>query len=195
MDTFQLDIRTALLSLSDKGRLFFSAITCVHLYPNYENFVKAFRWGNPQVIRHAIDETFLILKEDRVYSARQVQDLIDAVNLVIPETEDFSDIACSQALDAGVAVLSTLKYIMSQDVESVVDVALCARDTVDTYIQVRDDFNSNDPLCESRIESDYLMVREKTRQELLIKRLAILKLDSISDGLIESLLPQQGIIE
>jgi hypothetical protein len=63
------------------------------------------------------------------------------------------------------------------------------------YIQVRDDFDSNDPLCESRIESDYLMVREKARQELLIKKLAILKLDSVGDGLVKSLLPQLPIIE
>lgn len=195
MDSFQLDIRTALLTLSDKGRLLFCAITCVHLYPNYENFVRAFGWGSPQVIKHAIDEIFLILKEDRLYSAQEFQDLIDAVDLVIPDTEDFSDIACSQALDAGVAILSTLEYIKSRELESVVNVAICARDTVDMFIQVRDDFNSNDPLCESRIESDYLMVRERARQELLIKQLAILKLDAVSNGLIKSLLPQLPIIE
>ncbi|SEJ36020.1 Protein of unknown function [Dyadobacter sp. SG02] len=195
MDNFQLDIRAALLSLSDKGRLLFAAITCVHLYPNYENFVSAFGWGSPQVIQHVIDEIFLILREDRPYSERQIKDLIDAVDVVIPDTEDFSDIACSQALDAGVAVLSTLEYIKARDLESVVNVAICARDTVDMFIQVRDDFNSNDPSCESRIESDYLMVREKARQELLIKQLAILKLDAVSDGLIKSLLPQLPIIE
>lgn len=195
MDSFQLDIRNALLSLSDKGRLLFAAITCVHLYPNYENFVRAFGWGSPQVIQHAIEEIFLVLKEDRPDSARQLQDLIDAVDLVIPDTEDFSDIACSQALDAGVAVLSTLEYIKARDLESVVNVAICARDTVDMFIQVRDDFNSNDPSCESRIESDYLMLREKARQELLIRQLAILKLDAVSDGLINSLLPQLPIID
>jgi len=195
MDNFQLDIRAALLALSDKGRLLFAAITCVHLYPNYENFVRAFGWGSPQVIQQTIDEIFLILKEDRPYSDRQLQHLIDAVDVVIPDTEDFSDIACSQALDAGVAVLSTLEYIKARDLESVVNVAICARDTVDMFIQVRDDFNSNDPTCESRIESDYLMVREKARQELLIKQLGILKLDTVSDRLIKSLLPQLPIIE
>lgn len=195
MDSFQIDTRTALGTLSKKGQLLFSAITCVPLYPNYEYFAKTFRWGSPQVIQHAINEIFMILKEEKPYLARQVQDLIDAVDLVIPDTEDFSDIACSQALDAGVAVSYTLEYIKSQDLESVVNVAVCARDTVDMYIQVRDDFDSNDPLCEFRIESDYLMVREKARQELLIKKLTILKLDSVGDGLIKSLLPQLPIIE
>ncbi|QRR00810.1 DUF416 family protein [Dyadobacter sandarakinus] len=195
MDTFQIDIRTALGTLSKKGQLLFSAITCVHLYPNYEFFAKTFNWGSPQVIQQAIDEIFIILKEDNPYSARQVQDLIDAVDLVIPDTEDFPDIACSQALDAGTAVSYTLEYIKSQDLESVVNVAVCARDTVDMFIQVRDDFNSNDPLCESRIESDYLMVREKNRQELLIKQIAILKLNIVDDELIKSLLPRRPIIE
>ncbi|WP_254562853.1 DUF416 family protein [Dyadobacter diqingensis] len=194
MDKYPLEIKKDLGRLSDKAKLFFAALTCDHLYPNYVHFQETTGWGDPETLREAIDTIYQYLINGDLYTSNDIQVWIDSVDLITPDTEDFPEITSSYALDACTAVLSTLRFITESNLDCIVEVATYARDTVDMYVQIRDDFNSSDPNIEARIAADPLMIREKRRQCQLIERLLVIDLNKVTDALIESLRSREPII-
>ena len=79
--------------------------------------------------------------ENGRFSVEKIQELIMKCDAVIPDTEEFRSPLTSAALDAGAAILETLKYCLDGNVTRVVDVASLARDTVDMYIQEQSDLD------------------------------------------------------
>ena len=59
-------------------------------------------------------------------------------------------------------------YLKDNNLEDIVDVAIYARDTIDMYIQERDDVNINNSVLERLIEKDPFMKNEKKRQNDVI---------------------------
>lgn len=180
--------------LSDKAKLFFAALTCDHLYLNYVHFQETTGWGDPEILRKAIDTIYQYLINEELYTSNDIQVLIDSFGLITPDTEDFPEITSSYALDACTAVLSTLRFIIESNLDSIVEVATYARDTVDMYVLIRDDFNSSDPNIEARVAADPLMVKEKQRQHQVIESLSAIDLNKVTKVLIESLRSREPII-
>lgn len=195
MDKYEDALSKELTKLSDKAKLLFAALTCEHLYPNYIHFSNETKWGNPENLRNAIDTIFIHLIDDILFDEEQIRIFRDSVDLVTPDTEDFPEVMTSFALNACTAILGTLDFIIEPKPESIIEVAGYARDTVDMFILVRDDFDSNDSNVEIRVEKDPLMIREKHRQFNLIKKLSILDLSNITDSLITSLRSDSDIID
>lgn len=164
MDKYEDDLRKELTKLPDKAKLLFAVLTCEHLYPNYIHFNNETKWGSSENLRNAIDTIFIHLIDDRPFDKEQIRIFWDSVDLVTPDTEDFPEVMTSFALNACTAILSTLDFIIEPKPESIIEVAGYARDTVDMFVLVRDDFDSNDSNVEIRVEKDPLMIREKHRQ-------------------------------
>ena len=153
-------------------RVAFAASCCERLLPNYEAFSSEMRWGSPGILRSGLDYVWRVLERKQVDHS-EVQRLVQLCEKIIPDTEEFSSAYTSAALDAGTAVVETLRLLIDSTPQRLVDIATFSRDTVDMFIQQRDhlDFNT-DPAFENKICRDPLMVRELTRQDRVLKQLS-----------------------
>lgn len=195
MDAYRNEVKKLIETLDDRGKILFAVLTSERLYSNYVAFEQAYNWGEPQVLEEAISTVYLHLIKDDLIEDDEIEDLISRVELVTPDTEDFPGILTSFALDACTSVLGTLQFILDRDAEHIIDIATYARDTVDMFIQERDDMNSLDPSINIQIEHDDFMVREKERQRTLIKTIANMNLSSLADGIISRLRTTEPIID
>jgi uncharacterized protein YjaG (DUF416 family) len=195
MDKFRNEIEQSIKKLTDKGKILFAILTCEKLYPNYVVFSGKQNWGNPEVLKEGISLIYQVIIKDDLFNEHEIKDIINSLNLVTPDTEDFESILVSFALDACTSLFSTLHYMINKDPEYILDVATYARDTVDMYIQEKDDMNSLDPSIDIQIEHDDFMIQEKQRQRDLITRLSNTSLDNITDDLIDSLRDKRPIID
>lgn len=194
MDTYRKEIEKMLMSLTKKQRLLFGVLTCERLYPNYLYFQNNYNWGNSEALLKGINVIYQYLMKDELFSKDEIQELIQEVDAATPDTETFSEIFVSFALDACTSLYSSLSYILDPRLEYIVDVAIYARDTVDMFIQERDDINSNDEDLENRISEDPLMTIEKNRQMEVINKLLLSKTTPFNDKLILELRTKAPII-
>lgn len=194
MDIYREEIRREILNLSPIGRLLFASITCEKLYPNYVLFQTEMKWGNHEILQHAIILLYEIINKDGQFNEDLLKDIILEVDSITPDTEDFSSIITSFALDACTSIYSSLSYLIDNNIEHIVDVAIYARDTVDLFIQEKDDLSYNDKELELKIENDIFMISEKNRQLELIQKLKEIK-SNVSTLSFESLRDKTPIID
>lgn len=194
-DIFTEDIKKRLLPLSDKARILFAVLICERLYPNYVFFQNLVHWGNHDILQDAISVIRQYLFKDDLFSKEDIEDVMERIDLVTPDTEDFVGITTSFALDACTSIYGTLSYILDKNIDHVVDVASVALDTVDMFIQEKDDLNANDRDIEMKIANDPFMIAEKAGQRELLQKLSGLKFDRVTDEIIESLKNKSSIID
>ena len=152
-------------------RVAFAAACCERLLPNYAAFAHEVQWGEPDTLRGAVDHIWSVLAGSHLDRA-EIERLIEQCDSVIPDTEDFDTISVSSALDAGAAVVGTLRSLLDGDTRHIVEVASYCRDTVHMYIQDRDDLDDKDSSFDMKIERDPLMRRELARQSAVLSELA-----------------------
>ncbi|WP_163411610.1 DUF416 family protein [Flavobacterium ajazii] len=183
MDEYRNIIRQKLDVLNGDKKLAFSLLICERLLPNYVFFSKKYNYGNPIELNNII----LVLYKDLLEKNKgyNIDEYIDVVENITPDTEDYSTILVSFALDACTSILSTLYFLKDSDVENIIDVATYARDTVDMFIQERDDLNVNNSELELLIEQDSFMQIEKKRQVAVIDYLD--NIDSVTQNDLEIL--------
>ncbi|RQO65477.1 hypothetical protein DBR40_23545 [Pedobacter sp. KBW01] len=195
MDIYREDIKGKLKFLSAEQQLLFAALTCERLYPNYLYFHERFGWGNPKVLLDSIDIIYQSTFIKNLFDRNEIQQHIEAVDMVTPNTEDYSEVFVSFALDACTSVYSTLNFMLDESLDHIADVASYARDTVDMFIQVRDNIDTHFKDLETKIASDPLMIQEKGRQLSIIEKLKSLKEKDITDNLIEALRDKSFVID
>jgi hypothetical protein len=158
------DLGRKLAALPPYHRVAFAAACCERLLPNYAVFSRSDSWGDTGILRTALDEAWRAVERQEVDEPK-LRSLLSECERIIPDTEDFDTPLVSAALDAGSAVLETLRLCLDGDQQRAVDVASFARDTVDMFIQERDDMDYDDPRFEERIAEDPLMLRELGKQQ------------------------------
>jgi uncharacterized protein YjaG (DUF416 family) len=159
-------LKQQLNGLSFSQNLAFSAACCERILPNYNAFSRTENWGNPGLLRAAVDEVWQILQGkpvDRVKINQLMKDCED----VIPDTEDFTSEYTSAALDASIAVYEILNACIDEDILHIVEVAKCARETVYMFVDERDNLESYsaEQILGKSIFTHPLMLREITQQE------------------------------
>lgn len=152
-------------------RTAFAATCCERLLPNYSAFAREVDWDEPETLRGALDYIWNALVGARV-DPREIDRLIERCETVIPDTEDFETSSVSAALDAGTAIVGTLRSLLDDDTKHIVEVASYCRDTVHMYIQDRDDLDDRDPSFDEKIAQDPSMKRELGRQAVVLSELA-----------------------
>lgn len=155
-------ISEKLADLDDQKKIFFSLLICERLFPNYVFFSKKYGYGDPSKLETIISTLFRDVLENN--KTLKIDNYINIVENITPDTEDYDTILASFALDACTSILSTLYFLKDGDFENLVDVATYARDTVDMFIQERDDLDINDIQMDQLIEEDPFMQRELKRQ-------------------------------
>jgi hypothetical protein len=195
MDAYKEEVKSKLVAIPDKGKVLFAILICERLYPNYVAFQKINNWGDHSILQEGIALIRQYLIKEDLFDVDEITNVIESINEITPSTEDFSGIITSFALDACTAVLDTLEFLVDKNPEHIADVATYARDTVDMYIQEKDDLNANDPMIEEKIAKDPFMVKEKSIQRELLKKLTVIKVETLTDNKIESLKDLRSIID
>eukprot|EP00388_Colpodella_angusta_P001559 GDKJ01004903.1.p2 GENE.GDKJ01004903.1~~GDKJ01004903.1.p2 ORF type:complete len:200 (-),score=6.39 GDKJ01004903.1:143-742(-) len=185
MDKYRKEILDLLNPLHFEKQLLFGALICEKLYPNYSKFCQYEPYDNSQILQEAISVIFQCVFNRELYSSSEIQDIINQVEIVTPDTENYETILVSFALDSCTSILSCLYFIQDNDVENIADVATYARDTIDMFIQERDNLSLNDSFLEQKIENDNLMQQEKRRQKIVLELLKSNK--NINESLIQNL--------
>ena len=110
MSRFDSDSLVKRLGMLSVGHsIAFGACCCERLLPNYERFSTEYNWGNPEVLRAALNEIWSSL-ETGVHLQPDRMDSVEAeCNKVIPDTEEFGTASASAALSAGAAVIEALE--------------------------------------------------------------------------------------
>lgn len=183
MDDYRNIIRQKLAFLNGDKKVAFSLLICEKLLPNYTFFSKKYSYGNPIVLSNII----LTLYKDLLEKTENydIDQYINDIENITPDTEDFSTILVSFALDSCTSILSTLYYLKDNDLENIVDVAIYARDTVDMYIQEKEDLHTNNIDLELLIGKDLSMKNETKRQLEIIDYLD--NIDSVNKNHLEIL--------
>lgn len=158
-------LRRELSGLSTNHRVTFCAACSQRLLPSYERFFRMERWGNPEILKAAIEEVWQFLQENQGLSRERIRDLARQCEEAAPDTERFSSHYTSAALDAASALVETLQCCEDGDPKHGVNAAISARDSVDMYLQVRDNLDAQGDAMEVTIARDPLMQREMKKQE------------------------------
>lgn len=195
MDAFEQNIQHKLMPLSNEKKLLFALLVCEKLYPSYLFFQRRCDWGDSNVLLGAIEVMYQSLFDSSLFGDREIEQYMNSVDMVTPDTEDFLDSSVSLALDACTAVYSSLNFMLDHDIEHIVAVAVYARDTVYMSIVNRDELDMNLKGMDARVSSDPLMVKEIARQFSVIEELEDPKNKIISDELIQNLKRGGAIID
>lgn len=121
-----------------KHRVAFTASCCERLFPNYQAFTVMENWGNPKILRQALDEVWRFLKGDAL-SKEHIHGLIRACEAVIPDTEDFTTIFTGAAVNAGAAIIYTLESCLDGSPERLALVGRVAITTLYEYLDIVND--------------------------------------------------------
>jgi uncharacterized protein YjaG (DUF416 family) len=124
---------------------------CNKLYPDYQEFVEVHEWGNSNLLMKAIK----LCEQGKtgLVNISQLEEMLEEVETICPDMDDFGDYTGSYALNASAAVYETLAFLMDKDKEHIFAVATFFTDTVDFKIR-----EENEDLSEAEIDRHPVMV-------------------------------------
>lgn len=154
-------LRSALSHLSKSRCAAFAAACSERLFPNYIRFSLEERWGDPEVLRRALDDVWRVARGGNVVRDR-LESLFDACVAVTPDTEDFTSPRVSPALDAAGAIQSAVRCCIDGEPRAAAVAGALARDTVYMYLDTSLAGGESPVL---NIEVHPLFVAELARQE------------------------------
>lgn len=158
-----------LLALDLPKQSVFAYLTCERLYPNYVYFSKKVNFGDPDILREAIDYLYLNIFEQAV-DTEKIDYYIQSMHKNSPEPALFETVLASSALDACGVIYESLNFLLDRQPSRLHAISTMATDTVDMYIQdiERLDFNT-DKLFQQKIDQHPLMKKERAVQAGIIK--------------------------
>ncbi len=170
MDKYALKLTKDLEKLPPRSRLLFAFWVAKRLFHNYVFFSKATSFGDIDIMLDAFNLIDKYLK-DEIKNEDEIIKAFGDIDENTPDTNDFSTVLVSFALDSCNALTECLRYILDENISHVVDIGIFARDTVDIFIQEINDMEINDLDFELNIQNNELMRKEITSQKIFLKRL------------------------
>lgn len=148
---FNIKLEDHLRGLDFRQQLALSISICKKLFPDYHEFCKANNWGDPDVLIDSINLCESFCKNE--VESRQLAECLPKIEIITPDTDYFGD--ASYALNAAVAVCTTIEFLISQKPEHILSTCSCLTDTVDFRIQ------EDDELTEEEIDSHPMMTEAR----------------------------------
>lgn len=168
-------------------RVAFASSCCERLLPNYRAFVSLENWGDPDLLRQALDEVWNFLRGSTI-DADRAQALMHACEAVAPDTDMFQSFLTSAAQNAAAAVTYTLECCLDGDAERATLVGSLADETIYMYLNVVNDPDTQPHIADPAFDAWLLQAPlriaelEKQRQDIaLLKANAILNSDLLED--------------
>jgi uncharacterized protein YjaG (DUF416 family) len=125
------------------------------MLPNYRRFSSETGFGEPIVLREALDTGWIWIESDATPS--YVAALRDACERQAPDTERFHSLYTSAALDAANVAAFVLDALSQPERTRPCEVAQLGRDTVDLFVQEVRNLDPSSPGFEQAIYRDELM--------------------------------------
>lgn len=152
---------------SQRHRIAFGAGISERLLPNYSAFRRETGYGSPSDLREALETAWGVVR-GRSVTLERLRNLQARCRRAVPDVERFDSQLTSAAMDAANAIHETLEACYRDDPHRIAEVASFARDTIDLFVQERDNLDYADKNFEGMISRDPLMTREleKQREEL-----------------------------
>jgi len=144
----------------------FAIEICHRLLPDYKKFQIKHEWGDYQFVSKCLNycqENSNLLDVNLV----EIEGLIDELDLVIPNTEDFGSWEGSFALNSGLAILYCLMFLKDRKEKSILNISICMYDTTDFIVQ-----KENEKLSIEEQASHPKIVEERNWQLKRLKMLA-----------------------
>lgn len=176
--------------LSAVHRIAFAASCCERLFPNYCVFAREEKWGNPSVLRKALNEVWESL-EKKAFDRTKIHALMEDCLAEAPDSDDVSISAYDfEAQSVVAAICLTLKACLDPDTKLILKVEQPVGDTLFAGVELIEE--STDPLgwevktLEQKfkiIASHPLAVREMAKQNQGLQKLR--ESDRLSPELLE----------
>ena len=162
-----------LVGLPPLHRIAFAASCCERLLPNYNAFSRLENWGDPFVLRTALDEVWQILQGKPV-DAAFIRKLIEDCEGVIPDSDDFGGLSDMLAQEAAIAICNSLEACLDPTPQQIIKVVNCVTNTIDAFLD--ESFNISESKVglkstEEAISSHPMAVREMAKQSEDLQRL------------------------
>lgn len=195
MNQFEQDIKDKLIRLSEKKRILFALLIVDKLYPHYAAFQGKYNWGDSALLFDAIGLVYQYIIDDSSVFNREIEDTIAKIDKIIPDMDDFGSALSSFALNASISIQNALKYLVDKNIDNITDIVSLTLDTLDLFIQDKEDFDTLDPSRDIQIEHDSYMVQEQERELEIIEKLSKLQTNLITKEVIESFRRDRPIID
>ena len=129
---FETKFKRQVYSLTFDKSLDTAIKVCKILYFDYERFERAESWGDCAVLMDAIK--FCELSRTQNTDSKMIQELLNKIDAITPDTEDFGSYLGSYALNAANAVSETLEFLLAKDPLHVYHVGSYFTDSIDFKI-------------------------------------------------------------
>ncbi|MGB0204013.1 MAG: YjaG family protein [Neptuniibacter sp.] len=137
------------------------------MFPNFALFSRLMEFGDAQQMRRILDGVWDYLGNSGAKMNFEVQ--LDKVEANMPDLDEFEMYGASPALDAVVALFSTLNTVIASDASEVVNVANMSRESVATFIEMTADDQMSDDELVRYINTHELMQQEDDFQAVALE--------------------------
>jgi uncharacterized protein YjaG (DUF416 family) len=132
--TLAPDVRPELEQLGGEHRIVFAASCCERLLPAYETFSNEDGWGDPGVLRRAVDAVWAAVRNSRL-DEDEVRRLRGELEDQVPDLDDpFTSVFAAPAQNAAIAVVHCVECGRSGSVEHAGQVADFSIDAFEAYV-------------------------------------------------------------
>ena len=127
--------------LSPLHRIAFTASGCERLLPNYNAFSREENWGDPSILRKALDEVWQILRGKPIDVEALSQLIIDCYSDdMVPHSEDFSGYVM-EARGVCTAIYHTLNACIDCQTKTIVEAVTRLAFAIEFYENLNEDLN------------------------------------------------------
>ena len=156
---------------------FFAALTCEKMLPAYQLFSKEANWGNPSILEEILILLYEFINGNEI-NMNQIKDLESELEINAPDLDEIENSFASYGLDACAAFDESLSFILTKNIDHLVNIVSSATNIVDMCVQEKESLEPSDKDLEIKIENDPFMQKELKRQETIIKALQDIELNS-----------------
>lgn len=136
----------------------YCAAVSERMFPNFSLFARLMEFGDAAKMRQILDAVWDNLNNTGAKMNFEVQ--LDKVEANMPDLDKFDMYGASPALDAVVALFSTLNTLIAADASEVLSVANMSRESVAGFIELSADDQISDDELVRYINTHDLMVQE-----------------------------------
>jgi uncharacterized protein YjaG (DUF416 family) len=131
--SFTDDMNKLIYNASHETKLGFALDICKKLYPEYQSFASKHNFGDVTLLQKAI-EFCEKSAESKHIDMFLLDSLIEEVEEIMPDTEDFTDWKAAYALNAAQSVYELLMFIKDTNNRHIADICSLVIDTIDFKI-------------------------------------------------------------
>lgn len=165
----------------------FAASLLERMLPNYELFCELMEFGDPKQYRNSLNSIWewLSVPKAKINFAVQLEKIEDAV----PDAADFDNYGVFPAIDACIAMSSSIQLILGDDPTGAVIVSKLSQGSVEAYIEA----SSEQAISSEEVKQHPLMMWEVSLQNQLLDDLKSLKPGKASCEQLKQLVLAEGI--